>query len=426
MSSLADRKFAALVTQDVTLSKLVWSAITEPGDEIAGTLIASLGAQEAVDWLLTHTDKSFLRQQVGMSAAGAQQVDKAIRRWLPRLEGLDPRRHLDNIAALGGVVLTDEDPQWPVGLRSLGTSAPIVLWVRGCARLAHCTRTSVAMVGARAATAYGEHVASSWAAQLAAGGYTVVSGGAYGIDAAAHRGALTGLGSDQGQSTDTNCLTPEHAPQASACPSIAVMAGGVDRLYPPGQQALLESLCDLGAVVAEMPPGSAPFRSRFLARNRLIAAMTTATVVVEAAMRSGALNTARRASALLRPVGAVPGPVTSMASAGCHELLREGYATCVTEAAEVMELASQLGTVTATRPQAPDTGQLSADSRMDGLPDAVRRVFDALPLGRGAQASTITRKAGCTPAELLSALGVLEVRGLAQVNNGLWRKTSQR
>jgi DNA protecting protein DprA len=229
---------------------------------------------------------------------------------------LAPRRALDAADRIGCRLLVPGDPGWPTVLDDLDATAPLCLWVRGPADLHALSARSVALVGARAATPYGEHVAADLAAGIAEAGGLVVSGGAYGIDVAAHRGALSAGGI-----------------------TVALLAGGVDRTYPAGNRDLLESLArEHGAVVAECPPGTAPVRSRFLLRNRLIAALAGATVVVEAAWRSGALSTAAHAGALLRPLGAVPGPVTSMASVGCHRPLRDGAAVCVTSTADVLEL----------------------------------------------------------------------------------------
>ena len=146
-------------------------------------------------------------------------------------------------------------------------------------------------------------------------GHTIVSGAAYGIDGMAHRAAL-----------------------ASAGRTVAYLAGGVDRFYPSGHDALLTRIVETGAVVSELPCGSAPTKWRFLMRNRLIAASTKATLVVEAGWRSGSLNVAGYATSLNRPVGAVPGPVTTAASAGCHRLMREFGATVITSADEAAAL----------------------------------------------------------------------------------------
>ncbi|KAE8762494.1 DNA-processing protein DprA, partial [Georgenia thermotolerans] len=343
---------------DPRLAAAAWSRLVEPGDPAAGTLVAHLGPVEALDWLVGVVRRG--------EAAGARPWEQAVARWAPRLEHLDVRRELDVLARLGGHLLVPGDPGWPAALDDLGEARPFALWVRG--RLAagpdDGARRQVAVVGARAATTYGQHVAAELAAGMVEAGVAVVSGGAYGIDAAAHRGALGADGH-----------------------TVAVLAGGVDRLYPAGNSALLEAVVAAGGVVAEVPPGCAPSRSRFLARNRLIAALGAATVVVEAAWRSGALSTAAHAATLARPVGAVPGPVTSMASAGCHRLLREQAAVCVTDAAEVLELVAPAG---AHLPEPPAV----QPGLLDGLDPRAARVLDALPARASAAVASVARTAG--------------------------------
>jgi DNA processing protein len=218
-------------------------------------------------------------------------------------------------------LLSPLDERWPPQLGDLGDQAPMELYVLGDPNLRELTRHAVAMVGSRAATAYGEVVATELASDLAERGVTVISGGAYGIDAVCHRAALGVAGK-----------------------TVAVMAGGVDRLYPPGNQRLLEAIiAQGGAVISELPPGTVPNRGRFAARNRLIAALGEATVVVESAGRSGSgtLNTARHAGVLGRPVGAVPGPVTSLCSAGCHKLIQQGLARLVVSVDDITDLAGK-------------------------------------------------------------------------------------
>ncbi|WP_069388253.1 DNA-processing protein DprA, partial [Cellulosimicrobium cellulans] len=320
---------------------------------------------------------------------------RALGRWAPRLDGLDPRRELHVLDRLGGTFLVPGDHRWPTAVDDLGAAAPFGLWVRGAPDLAAASRRSVAVVGARACTDYGRHVTGELATGLVGHGFTVVSGGAYGIDAMAHRGALAADGV-----------------------TVAFLAGGVDRLYPAGNVDLLRSVAASGgAVVSEVPPGSVPSRVRFLLRNRLIAAFAGATVVVEAAWRSGSLSTASRAAELSRPVGVVPGPVTSMASSGCHRLLRDGAAVCVTDAAEVAELAGEIGRD--ATPSAPSTGQ-DRHAPQDGLDDLETRVWDALPLRSGRPVESVARAAGLAVAETLGALGRLELTGLAERTPGGW------
>ncbi|HEU0129694.1 MAG TPA: DNA-processing protein DprA [Mycobacteriales bacterium] len=259
----------------------------------------------------------------------------------------DPQRDLDAVAALGGRLVCPGDADWPEALDDLRDRVPVALWVRGGAPLAAATERSVAIVGSRAATPYGNLVAAELAVELGERGWAVVSGGAYGIDAAAHRGAL-----------------------AAGAPTVAVLACGVDVSYPSGNRRLFDDVAAAGLLVSEWPPGASPTRLRFLWRNRVIAALARGTVVVEMGHRSGARRTCSEASSLGRHVMAVPGPVTSAVSVGCHTLLRQGV-PCVTSAAEVLELVGRLGEDVAPVP--PD-----AATRRDRISRDAQRVLDAL------------------------------------------------
>ena len=356
---------------DDVLARVAWSRLIEPGDERATTLIGQAGPGEAL--------RAVLEREV-----------EWLRRFVPRLAGLDPRRDLQGVRRLGGRVVVPSDDEWPAGFADLAAPPPC-LWVLGPAALAEAATRSVAVVGARAATAYGEHVAGDLACGLGEREFVVVSGLAYGIDGAAHRGAL-----------------------ASGAPSVGVVAGGLDRAYPAGHDALMARLAETGAVVSEVPPGSAPTRGRFLQRNRLIAALAGGTIVVEAAMRSGSLNTARTAALLGRPVGAVPGPVTSASSAGCHALVRDGIASLVTDADEVADLVGRIGTDAAT----PRGG---APGPRDELDQVTSRVLDALPVRSGRPIDRLCVTAGLDPASVQAALGRLALLGLAERDGPGWR-----
>jgi DNA processing protein len=360
----------ALVSDDL-LSRVAWSRLVEPGDWRAAALIGEVGAGEAL--------RALLDRDVEWMA-----------RYRARVAHLDPERDLSGAQRVGGRVLLPSDDEWPASLDLLRAPPPC-LWVRGPARLDEVLVRSAAVVGARAATSYGEHVATELSCGLVERGFAVVSGMAYGIDAAAHRGALAGAGV-----------------------SVGVVAGGLDRAYPAAHERLLHRLAESGAVVSEVPPGSAPTKGRFLQRNRLIAACTTGTVVVEAAVRSGSLNTARTAERLGKPVGAVPGPVTSPASAGCHALIRSGAAVVVTDAEEVAEL---LGTMGA------DAAPLKAGERRitDELDPLATRVLDALPKRAGRSMDRLCDTAGLDPASVQSALGRLALLGLAERDGAGWR-----
>lgn len=212
-------------------------------------------------------------------------------------------------------VLLPGDEHWPVGLDALGGDAPVALWVSGHAELLRGPMSRrIAITGARACTAYGEHVTGEIATALTPE-HTIITGGGYGIDIAAHRAHL-----------------------AAGAPGIAVMAGGVDRLYPVGNTQTLQRVASTGLLLSEQPPGTPPSRARFVQRTRLIAALAGATLIVEAGYRSGALTVAHRALALGRAVAAVPGPITSAASAGCHRLMQDGEAHLITSAADLTAL----------------------------------------------------------------------------------------
>lgn len=357
---------------DERTARATWSRLVEPGDRAAYRFARHLGAVRALRAVAEGTDP------------------RVEARWRVRLPDLDVRRDLDRLGRFGGRIVVPGDPQWPAGLDDLGDRAPFCLWVRGPGEPGSVTDRPVAVVGARAASGYGEHVATELGFGLAARGITVVSGAAYGIDASAHRGALAAAGSA----------------------TVAVLACGVDRPYPRGNHRLIEQIAREGCVVSEIPPGCSPTRWRFVQRNRLIAAITRATVVVEAALRSGTSITAREAGELGRQVAAVPGPVTSPTSAGCHELLRLG-AVCVTRTDEIVELVSGLGEATAERPPTPPADH-------DGLQPDDLRVLDAVPLRRPAPAPTVARTAGLDPQQVATALALLEVRGLVRAGPSGW------
>jgi DNA processing protein len=252
---------------------------------------------------------------------------------------------------------------------------------------------SVAMVGARACSAYGEEIARDWAAELTGEQWCVVSGGAFGIDAAAHRGAL-----------------------AAGGPTICVLAGGVDMPYPRAHDALIARIADEGLVVSESPPGECVRRQRFLSRNRVIAAMCRATVVIEAAERSGTTATARAAGLMGRSVLAVPGPVTSPASAGCHRMIRDGDATLVSQVADVIDLLD-LGRDRRGRDR-PSPDPAAGRDRLDARE---RVVLDALPARGAVTLDRLVRAAGLAGTDILPAMGILEAGGWVVSTADGWR-----
>lgn len=290
---------------------------------------------------------------------------------------------LDLARRTGARLVVRGDAEWPARLDDLGEHSAQALWVRGDLRGLDGT-PAVSIVGARASTGYGDHVARELSAGLAAGGVAVVSGAAYGIDGAAHRAALGAGGR-----------------------TLAFLAGGIDRPYPSGHAQLIDEIARRGAVLSETPCGTVPSKWRFLARNRLIAAMGDATIVVEAGLRSGSLNTAGHAAALGRPLGAVPGAVTNASSAGCHRILREYDGVCVTGVDDAREL---IGLDAAAR--------VSLGPRTDDL----TRVLDAASTRVARDAPELARRAGLTAAEAEAMLGLALLGGdVERVGNG-WRR----
>jgi DNA processing protein len=308
------------------------------------------------------------------------------------------------VATLGARLVIPEDAEWPVEAFTCFTTptaqvddrwrAPVALWVRGAGGLDELTERAVAVVGARAATGYGEHVAAEFGYELAEGGFAVISGAAFGIDGAAHRGALAAEGS-----------------------TVAVQACGLDRAYPAGHQKLLDRIAGSGAVVSEYPPGGWPARHRFLVRNRLIAAFAAGTVVVEAGVRSGARRTAAAAAALGRVVMAVPGPVTSASSMGCHLLIREEQAVLVTRAAEVVEAVGRIGA-----DLAPPLG--IPHRRTDGLNPELLAVYEALPARAPRHPEQLVRDSGVPLHRVRSALPLLELQGLVGCGTSGWHRVA--
>lgn len=367
-------------------ARAVWSVLVEPGDGVAGALVAALGPAEALARVIEGPSR-----RAAEAAASAdltvEQFAQGCGRWRPRLGGAESA--LATARRAGAQLVTPEDEAWPLRALDLGPHAPLCLWVRGDPRAVGALLGAVAIVGARAASSYGEHVAAEIAAECAADGTTVYSGAAYGIDAAAHGAALSVGGA-----------------------TVAVMAGGVDRVYPTGNRDLIERIAATGAVIAEVACGTAPTKHRFLARNRLIAALADATVVVEAGWRSGSLNTAHHAQDLGRPLGVVPGPVTSATSMGCHRLLRAGNCTCVTGTDDVREL---LGERTGAL-----VGGGGPPSEDDAYTGERTRVLDALSARSARATDEVARRAGFTVGQAAALLGLLELEGRAERRAAGW------
>lgn len=360
------------------LARMALSCGADSGDPATGELVERLGAEGA--W-----------RAIGAGALGepvcrrAAAVDLEVVQRMARLFGI-------RFVAPG-------EEEWPEPIEDLRHceavqrrgGVPYGLWLRGPGHLAAATGRSVALVGSRASSAYGGGVAADLAADLAEQGVTVVSGGAYGVDAAAHRGAL-----------------------AAGGPTVCVLANGLDVAYPRGNSALVEQIARDHLLVSELPPGATPTRVRFLARNRLIAALSLGTVVVEAALRSGARNTASWALQCGRQLMAVPGSVHSQLSEGPHLMIRNGQATLVTCGADVLELVSPYGTNTLANPQ-------GALRFTDSLDPARLAVFEAVPARRRASVGEIALTAGVAVPTCLAELSALELLGRVQGDERGWR-----
>ncbi|HEU5420491.1 MAG TPA: DNA-processing protein DprA, partial [Streptosporangiaceae bacterium] len=277
---------------DEAYARAALTYLAEPADRWLAQLVRVSSAAGALDAIKSYRAPAGgpPRTKAGMAMMAAME------RWQTRLPELPAPEDVLAFRESGIRLVTPQDPEWPGQLADLGEDQPYALWLRGNADLRFNCLRSVAVVGSRAATAYGAYVAAEFSASIAARGVAVVSGGAFGVDAAAHRGALSADGV-----------------------TIAVLACGVDTPYPAAHAELFDAIAAQGVLVSEWPPGRHVSRLRFLVRNRVIAALANGTVVVEAAARSGALNTARHARDLNRRLMAVPGPITSDLSAGCHQ-----------------------------------------------------------------------------------------------------------
>lgn len=289
---------------DERTARIILSTVSEPGDAVTGRMIRTVGASGTVARVAAD------EVPVGPDTDTWQQ------RLAPRIDAVQVRRVLAETERHGMRVLIPGDEDWPSSVNALGDHAPVALWAKGdIGLLAGPVWDRLTVTGARASTGYGEHITTDLVQSAVSDARTVLSGGAYGIDGAAHRAALTFGGS-----------------------TIAVLAGGLDRPYPAGHTELLGRVAEDGLLLSELPPGTAPTRWRFLQRGRLLAALSGTVLIAEAGYRSGSLHTAARAMELGRPVGAVPGPLTSAASAGCHRLLRDGFGSIITGYDDIREL----------------------------------------------------------------------------------------
>jgi DNA processing protein len=400
------------------LARAALTCVAEPGDPVMGALLRSCAPAEIVtaliqgrapvaatgpaapagpdrdispgpDWDgLPGLDRDRLP---GLDRHDLPGLDRALGRWAGRLGEAPAEADLDAWRRQGIRLVCPGDPEWPGQLDVLGDARPWGLWVRGRGDLRYACLRSVSIVGTRSLTAYGSYVCTEMAATLGERGWTVVSGGAFGIDGCAHRSAVMGGGV-----------------------TVAVLACGVDRDYPPGHHGLFHDIRAQGVTVSEWPPGRRPTRPGFLVRNRVIAALSRGTVVVEAALRSGALNTARHARDQGRPLMAVPGPVTSALSAGCHEIIREWGALCVASAQDVITHLSF------------GAGDLAGQARGPVLPhDALdpvsRSVLESAPARNGWGPARIAVAAGVDVDTALRCLGQLAAGGFVERCQQGWR-----
>lgn len=367
---------------------VAWSSLIEPGDDQARALIDVVGTKDALKWALAP------------QAQPLTETDHP-RRWQnwhqrlrPRAQMLDVNEELRRAAKLGIRVIAPEDPDWPRQLSYLHGKEPLALWVQGEIAAFHVSTPSVAIVGSRASSGYGNQIAQRLAWDLADRGFSVVSGGAYGIDTAAHQGALAATTNDRA--------------------TVGVLCGGLGSLYPRGNEQLFSRIRSRGVLVSEVPPHWRPARWRFLERNRIIAALSAMTVVVEAGVRSGAIATAHRAAEIGRPLGAVPGPITSPNSAGCLSLLRETDAVLIRGFADVIE---ELG------PLNPSGLELRASGEDGPEPGSgAELVWHGFPTSRQASAIELARATGLSLAETQSALWELQMAGRVSRQGERWSR----
>jgi len=368
-----------------------WSLICEPGDAFAGHLIRSFGAAKALSLELQQTSPTkYLELLKEHDASGdrfrsfERMALEARQRWTPRMNLKRVVVACEEMANRKAWFVTSEFHAWPLRLADLENHAPRGLWGLGDPGSLDSLSDAFAFVGSRISTEYGQNACIDLIEPLAARGSVIVSGGAYGIDAAAHRAAI-----------------------ASGGQTIAMMAGGLDRVYPSGNAELFEKIQSKGALLSEMPPGAEPTKWRFLQRNRLIAALGAATVVVEANPRSGAVSTANRALELDRPVGAVPGPIGSPASDGCHQLIRAAKASLITCAQDILELVGSVN--------------LNSEIESFGLGALETRVYDVIGFGV-ADLREICTQAGLTKAEAEIGLASLSLLGFIELDSHGWRR----
>jgi DNA processing protein len=424
---------AASALTEESYARAALTYLAEPADQWLNGLISAHGATRTLEAIrsgqLPDPNGDFAIPQFIQ-----RRLQRSMERWRVRLDELPAPDEVIAFRKSGIRLICPGDPEWPEQLADLGHEQPYALWLRGTADLRFNCLRSVAVVGSRAATAYGSYVAAEFAASVAARGWAVVSGGAFGVDASAHRGAL-----------GTDGVT------------VAVLACGVDVPYPVGHTELFEAVAAQGVIVSEWPPGRTVSRLRFLVRNRVIAALATGTLVVEAGERSGAVNTARHARDLGRRLMAVPGPVTSDQSAGCHRIIREWQGTLVTTAVEVVEHLSPVGTtleptnapaltgaagsgpvgpapassapvgfgpvgpVDPPRPRSSPRRRVRPALDLDAMDLETTQVLDAMPARGGMSTTRIAQRAGMVPTTVVRCLAALAASGFIERCDEGWR-----
>lgn len=373
------------ISREERFARIALSCVADPGDQVLGALLRGCAPAQALAAICAGEPAA------AEFDSGPPGLPRALERWAARIGSVPTDSKIAAWQQAGIRIVCPGDPEWPTQLDALGAARPVVLWVRGAANLRFACLNSVSVVGARAATGYGSHVCTQLTAVLAEKGWTIVSGGAYGVDSSAHRAAMAAHGS-----------------------TIAVLASGLSYGYPRGNQELFTAIARDGALVSEWPPDRAPNRPGFLIRNRLIAALSRGTVVIEAALRSGALSTAKHARDLCRPLMAVPGPVTSPQSAGCHEIIREWNAVLVTGAQDVLEVISPAGNELGQ----PRRGQAVP---RDALDQESVAVLEALPARGGSGTAQIAVAAGVSLDTALRCLGLLAAAGFIERSQSGWR-----
>lgn len=386
--------------------------LIEPNDYTAAALLELMDPAELLA-LIQRQDfypgglTQSVEQVLGFTppANSAQELNVALTRWRKRLPMANPQAALDIAARHGGGLLIPSDEQWPVQVNDLHLGRPLCLWWRAKnpeLLAGQDIERNVSIVGSRDASDYGDQVTFDLARNLAARGYTIVSGGAYGIDASAHRAALS----------------VEEREQANP-PTITVMAGGIDRLYPTGNSNLLNQIVARGILFSEVPPGTSSARFRFLNRNRLIAALSTLVVISEARHRSGALNTASHAVELGREVAAVPGSVFAPNSAGCHRLIAEGSAALLASVQDVFGLLGE------AKPEPAAHREADAQRPTDRLGRSEGMVYDVMSFSKGQVADEISARSGVPMIQTLQAIGRLEALGMASTDGLTWKLVRQ-